>query len=170
MLSFNALVICGSRCDTQLPTTTKHTSDVGLQGAVPHASVNVKLRLEEEGNSALMFPMWHPDITEQRDEMHYGPNKHSMKRNDLIHVFEESFKLLMILPLITDISNQLQIVSRWFNLVLCCSGAILRCVVLITELHGLKNRGGLLSLLQPNPSDSVEPRSEHTGHFYSPDL
>lgn len=56
--------------------------------------------------------MWHPDSAEQRDEMHYGPNKHNMKRNDLIHIFEESFKLLMILPLISDISNQLQIVSR----------------------------------------------------------
>lgn len=114
--------------------------------------------------------MWHPDTTEQCDEMHYGPNKHNMKRNDLIRIFEESFKLLMILPLISDISNQLQIVSRWFNLILCCSGAISRCVVLIKELRWVKNRGGLLSLLQPNQSDCAEPPSERTGHFYSPDI
>lgn len=89
--------------------------------------------------------------------MHYGPNKHNIKRNHLIHIFEKSYKLLMVLAHVFDISNQLQIVSRWFNLISCCSGAILGCTALIKELCGVKHRGGLLSLLQPNQSDSAEP-------------
>lgn len=96
-----------------------------------------------------------------------GQIKLNIKRNHLIHILKKeiSYKLLMVLPLLFDISNQLQIVSRWFNSISCCSGAILGCTALIKELCGVKHRGGLLSLLQPNQSDCAEPPSEHTGPF-----
>lgn len=101
--------------------------------------------------------MWHPHTTRLCDEMHYGPNKQNMKRNHFIYISEEYHQLLMVLPPISDASNQLRIVSRWLHLILCCSGAISRYVVLIIDLRRVRNRGGLLSSLQPNPSDQAEP-------------
>lgn len=120
---------------------------------------------EKKRYSPLILHLWHPDTTEQHDEMHYGPNKHNMKRN--VRFSERSFKLLMTRPLVFDISNQLQIVSRWFNLIWCCSGAILGCAALIKELCRVRHRGGLLSLLQPNQSGSAEALSEHRPFLFS---
>lgn len=117
-----------------------------------------------------------PNDTVHFAPLRYQPNAFStqqlqrrIKTDHVIHIFQlynflyqkELFFLSVINDIfgILDISNQLRIVSRLFNSISCCSGAVWVLAALIIALCRAPeppyHRGSLVSATQPNHPNSA---------------